>query len=96
MTQRQALYKAWDLARINTNAEIHILVESDEVLPDYGWTGHKIARVELGLWAEYDDRIITDKDMMRDELENYYGRDVTYEEAHSWMREAILIYTRAG
>jgi len=96
MTQREALYKAWNLSMEYPKAEIHILADSGEIMPEYAWTAHKIGKVEHGLWCEYDERIITDENEMIETLEEDYGREVSEKEALRWMNEAILIHTRAG
>ena len=97
MTQREYLEQALKLAKENPDAEIHVCAYAEEVLPpeEAMWTSHKIMRVELGEWGVYDERIYTETDDLRDQMECDLGRDVTYDEALEHMEPAILIRTRA-
>lgn len=99
MTQRELLKQALQLADEHPDAEIHFLVDAEELLPEYAWTGHEINKVKLGWWAyhpEFDDMILTDVGDMRDALEENLDRDVSEDEASEHMKRAILIHTRAG
>jgi len=101
MGQREYLAEAMRLATENTDAQIHILAASDELLigEGYAWTGHHISRVELGWWCVHGDRIYTDPDELRDDLDDEAfdmgAASVTIESAQAMMTPAILIYTRA-
>lgn len=97
-TQAALLQKAVRLAKENPDAEIHVLADSEELLyGEYQWTGHLIARVELGYWHVHGgDKIFTDPYDLAEELAEMEEREVSEEGATAMMKRAILIYTAAG
>ena len=98
MGQRELLADALRLATENPDAEIHVCAESDELLGDeYAWTIHHISKVELGWWYVDDgtDLIFNDPGELVEHYAGWYEEDITEEQAHSIMKPAILIYTRA-
>lgn len=67
MTQVEFVQKIMYLAAANPEAEIKVCVDN-EFADDYGWTAHKITRVELSEWIPLDERIYTDEDLAKDEI----------------------------
>lgn len=103
-TQEQFLREILDLKSKNTEMEIHFCVDSDEIL-DFGWTAHKITKVEIKPWYCDDERILTDEDEIKEHFENMAdytelpekekGRyvDLRYK---AEVKNAICVFTHAG
>ena len=94
--QIEYLKKSIELSEQHPEMEVIIGVNRDEILDDFVWTRHKITSVEISLYYEQDEKIITDIDEMREDMENYLGREVTEPEAIKEMKEVILIRTGAN
>lgn len=106
-TQRDFIKEIQKLADDNPKAPIKICVDSEEVL-DYGWTAHKITRVELSCWIEFDERIYTDEDIAKDAIgEMLYDsgtKDLSDSDYQTMIDkyfsehaiEAICVYTNAS
>ncbi len=104
-TQEEFLQEILDLKKQHPEADIHFCVDSDEIL-EYGWTAHKITRVEISpWWFDGGERIETDEDVIRDKMKNILFVDgMTDEECkkavdeqyQKEVKEAICVYTHAG
>ena len=101
-TQEQFLQEILDLKKANPKMEIHFCADSDEIF-EYGWTVHKITKVEINPWYCDDERILTDEDEIKEHFENQYDDETTtcyIEEAikkryESEVKMAICVFTHA-
>jgi hypothetical protein len=104
-TQEQFLQEALELKKQNPEMDIHICVDSDEILEDSTWTAHRIGKVEISPWFEDGDQIITDEDQIKEHFEDLFYED--YENKvelakavdrkyDTEVKKAICIYTYAG
>jgi hypothetical protein len=104
-TQEQFLQEALEFKKQNPEMDIHICVDSDEILEDSTWTAHRIGKVEISPWFEDGDQIIMDEDQIKEHLEDFlcdeYKNDAELEKAvdekyKAEVKKAICIYTYAG
>ena len=104
MTQIQLVQRIVDLVAKNPNAEIKICVDG-EIAAEFGWTAHKIIRVETSVWIEIRERIFTDESSAKDEIASMLS-DVGLNTAefaasvdeyfNQYAMNAICIYTSAA
>lgn len=74
MNQIEFVRKILLLAAKNPKAEIRICVDN-EFAAEFGWTSHKIRKVELSVWIELNERIYTDECSAKDEIANLLWDD---------------------
>ena len=105
-TQEEYLKEILELKAQHPEMDIHFCVDSDE-LCDSGWTAHRITGVEINpWWFDGGERIETDEDNIRDEMENliFIEEGMTDEECkkavdeqyQKEVKEAFCVYTHAG
>jgi len=102
-TQREKIKELVELMGANPDMEIHLCVDSEEILENCKWTAHKIGKIEICPWYEDGDRIITNEDEIYEIVyDNLF--DIEHEEdAHRMAQEVvdnckqvICVYTFAG
>ena len=92
-TQLDLLKEAVALAEQNPTLKI-IVASSDEHCEDKSWTQQHITKVEKTEYFCCEEEIFLDVDDVIDHFE-YFGEEITEEQAQEKMEEVILIYTNA-
>ena len=105
-SQRKWLQEIMNLSNKHPDHEIHFLVDSDEVL-EYGWTDHKIIKVEIDDWFSDDEKIYTGECEIKEHFEEYYYENnedkseeaiekLVNEKYEKEVKEVICVYTQAN
>lgn len=102
-TQEEALKLILKLKEENPEFEIHFCIDSDQLL-EYGWTAHKISKVEVCPWFEDGERIYTEEEEIIEHFEDFLYNsdseksleeqiDILYKEN---VKTAICVHTFPG
>lgn len=98
-TQLELLKEAVALAEAHPEAQIRICATSDELLDNFGWTAHKINRVDFDWWYADEENIhvgLQDIKDCLDDAKEENAPETTDDEAMAVSTKTILIYTGAA
>lgn len=102
-TQEEFLEEILSLKKENPDYEIQFCIDSEQML-EFGWTAHKIGKVEVSPWWVSGETIYTDEEEILEQIEEKLYMEYPEEELNNAVKKlyneevktAICVYTFAG